>query len=57
MEKIVTITRNIKGSTGSAAVRLQAGARCGAGDPGLNERTRGLLVQFPGPFDGPLPAA
>jgi hypothetical protein len=59
MKKIVSITNHVNRPEGSGPARLQpdAGAECWAGDPVRKERTRGILLQFPGPYRGPLHAA
>jgi hypothetical protein len=58
MKKIVSITQYANRPEGTAASRVPstAAAACGAA-PSRQERTRGILLQFPKPYEGPLTAA
>jgi len=56
MEKIVSITRQANRPEG-ASLRIQADAERWAAVATPTERTRGILLHFPRPYQGPLPAA
>jgi hypothetical protein len=59
MEKIVSITRQAAQPEGSSPLRIMAnsGVQRWAAESAGVERTRGILLHFPRPYQGPLPAA
>ncbi|PWT89047.1 MAG: hypothetical protein C5B56_07795 [Proteobacteria bacterium] len=59
MKKIVSITQYVNRLEGAAASRVHcdAAAASGAAASARRERTRGILLQFPKAYEGPLTAA
>jgi hypothetical protein len=59
MNKIVSITRKLNRPEVVASLRVKAdnGTEYWAPDSAGAERTRGILLHFPRPYQGPLPAA
>ena len=56
MQKIVSITRQASRSEGPS-LRVKADTERWAADATRRERTRGILLHFPRPYEGPLTAA
>ena len=59
MNKIVNITHYVDRLEGAAPARrpVAAVSAIGVGAAARTERTRGILLQFPTPYQGPLNAA
>jgi hypothetical protein len=59
MNKIVNITHYVNRLEGAAPARRPVAAASGTWSEAAarTERTRGVLLQFPSPFQGPLNAA